>query len=129
MAEVVCYCGTGYDGHLPSHPMHPRGDSRYRLLQREARCDGCRAVMAWWETPAGKRSPHDYDGTSHFATCPKASRFRADKRIAGAEKAALLACPATEEAVRELASQGYVGCHLCGRPADEHTSEEEVPHD
>ena len=79
MSEVVCYCGTGYDGHIPSHPMHPRGDPAYRLMQREAKCKGCGARIAWWETPAGKPSPHDYDGTSHFGTCPLQARFRADK--------------------------------------------------
>lgn len=40
------------------------------------RCRGCDAVILWCVTPNNKRSPHDRDGVSHFATCPEASRFR-----------------------------------------------------
>lgn len=39
-------------------------------------CRGCGAPIVWWITPTGKRSPHDPDGTSHFATCPRRSDFR-----------------------------------------------------
>jgi hypothetical protein len=39
-------------------------------------CRGCGQLIAWWTTTAGKRSPHDLDGTSHFATCPEAAQFR-----------------------------------------------------
>lgn len=39
-------------------------------------CRGCRATVYWFITPKGKRSPHDADGVSHFATCPRAQRFR-----------------------------------------------------
>lgn len=53
-------------------PPHPD----YIYLHARA-CRGCGALIHWWETPAGKHSPHDADGTSHFATCPVASRFRA----------------------------------------------------
>lgn len=42
-------------------------------------CSGCGKLIAWWTTPNDKRSPHDADGTSHFATCPKAQRFRKPK--------------------------------------------------
>lgn len=42
-------------------------------------CRGCGAAIYWWMTPAGKRSPHDQDGTSHFATCPEAPQFRGRK--------------------------------------------------
>lgn len=41
-----------------------------------ARCRGCRLPILWCTTPKGRRSPHDRDGTSHFATCPVASTFR-----------------------------------------------------
>lgn len=46
-----------------------------------APCNGatCRRPIAWWLTPKQKRSPHDPDGTSHFATCPDAARFRRHK--------------------------------------------------
>ena len=39
-------------------------------------CRGCGATIAMWRTPAGKNFPADPDGTSHFATCPQAQRFR-----------------------------------------------------
>lgn len=39
-------------------------------------CGGCGAVIFWFLTPARKRSPHDADGISHFATCPAAANFR-----------------------------------------------------
>lgn len=49
-------------------------------FQRIAPCKGCGELMAWWVTPSGKRSPHDRDGASHFATCPQAGRFRKSAR-------------------------------------------------
>lgn len=39
-------------------------------------CKACDAPMAWCTTKAGKRAPLNADGTSHFATCPDAQRFR-----------------------------------------------------
>lgn len=39
-------------------------------------CRGCNQEILWAVTTAGKNSPHDPDGTSHFATCPQAQRFR-----------------------------------------------------
>lgn len=41
-----------------------------------ARCRGCLQPIYWIITKAGKRMPVDPDGTSHFATCPKAASFR-----------------------------------------------------
>jgi hypothetical protein len=44
-------------------------------------CRGCGASILWAKTPiAGRWSPHDRDGTSHFATCPKADLFRGRQR-------------------------------------------------
>jgi hypothetical protein len=40
------------------------------------RAEACRAVVLWARTPAGRTMPLDRDGTSHFATCPDAARFR-----------------------------------------------------
>lgn len=54
-------------------PMAPRPDYQYRGAKS---CKGCGATIHWWETPAGRWSPHDQDGTSHFATCPKQAEFR-----------------------------------------------------
>lgn len=44
-------------------------------------CTGptCGRIVYWWLTAAGKRSPHDADGISHFATCPDRERFRRQK--------------------------------------------------
>lgn len=36
----------------------------------------CGRLVAWFETPNGKPSCHDEDGTSHFATCPDRDNFR-----------------------------------------------------
>jgi hypothetical protein len=44
-----------------------------------SRCLSCGVEIAWWITPAKKRSPHDPDGTSHFATCDNPARFRKAK--------------------------------------------------
>ena len=41
-----------------------------------ARCRGCLQPIYWIITKTGKRMPVDPDGTSHFATCPKAKEFR-----------------------------------------------------
>lgn len=41
-----------------------------------SRCRSCGAPVEWRMTAAGKRSPYDLDGTSHFATCPDAARWR-----------------------------------------------------
>lgn len=42
-------------------------------------CRGCGALIVWIVTKNDKRMPVDSDGTSHFATCPKASNFRNPK--------------------------------------------------
>ncbi len=58
------------------------GEHRQDYIYREQkRCRGCRATIYWWETPAGKWSPHDQDGTSHFATCPVAEKFRGGQNL------------------------------------------------
>lgn len=41
-----------------------------------SRCRGCKALIYWIKTAAGRNMPVDPDGTSHFATCPKANNFR-----------------------------------------------------
>ena len=68
-----CPCGLGVSGHDPGHPRVPRPGYTFR---QASRCRGCGARMYWWETVAGKLSPHDLDGTTHFATCPVRERFR-----------------------------------------------------
>jgi hypothetical protein len=44
-----------------------------------ADCRGCGQKMAWTMTPAKRRAPLNPDGTSHFANCPEADRFRQPK--------------------------------------------------
>ena len=39
-------------------------------------CKGCGEYIKWIKTRNGKNMPVNADGTSHFATCPKASDFR-----------------------------------------------------
>lgn len=43
---------------------------------RRCRSEHCRAQVLWARTPAGRMMPLDRDGSSHFATCPDAARFR-----------------------------------------------------
>lgn len=39
-------------------------------------CRSCRAPVLWVITTRGKRAPINEDGTSHFANCPDADRWR-----------------------------------------------------
>jgi DNA-directed RNA polymerase subunit RPC12/RpoP len=41
-----------------------------------ATCRGCGAEIRFEPTTKGKLMPVDADGTSHFATCPQAERFK-----------------------------------------------------
>lgn len=43
-------------------------------------CRACSARISWAETPTGRTAPLDPDGTSHFATCPDAERFRRSRQ-------------------------------------------------
>jgi len=42
-------------------------------------CRGCKALIYWIKTAAGKPMPVNADGISHFATCEKAAEFRRKK--------------------------------------------------
>jgi len=42
----------------------------------EQKCRSCGAPIEWVKTDAGKWMPVDPDGTSHFATCPDAEKWR-----------------------------------------------------
>ncbi len=51
---------------------------------RPTHCRSCDAPVLFVNvTRTGRRSPIDPDGTSHFATCPDAARWRRSKRGAG----------------------------------------------
>lgn len=43
-------------------------------------CRGCKALIYWIQTAAGKAMPVNPDGVSHFATCPNAPEFRRGKK-------------------------------------------------
>lgn len=57
----------------PPHVVVPKPGYRYGGASE---CRSCGALMYWWRTLAGASSPHDVDGTSHFATCPNAQDHR-----------------------------------------------------
>lgn len=40
------------------------------------RCRACGQSILWCYTRNDRYSPHDHDGTSHFATCPRADSYR-----------------------------------------------------
>lgn len=46
------------------------------VYRANGKCRSCLAPVHWRMTDAGKSSPHNLDGTSHFATCPHAARHR-----------------------------------------------------
>jgi len=46
-----------------------------------APCRGCGALIAWARTFDRNAAPLDRDGTSHFATCPQAERFRKTREL------------------------------------------------
>lgn len=47
--------------------------------EASTRCRGCESLIVWRKTPAGKNSPVDLEGGSHWATCPNAGIFRKGK--------------------------------------------------
>ena len=44
-------------------------------------CRGCGDPVYWIKTKAGQNMPLNPDGTSHFATCPKANQFRKKESV------------------------------------------------
>jgi hypothetical protein len=48
-------------------------------FQRRGRCASCDAPISWLRTPTGRMGPWNVDGTSHFASCPEANRWRKRK--------------------------------------------------
>lgn len=78
-----------------------------------ARCRACRAEISFAPTSTGKLMPVDADGTSHFATCPQADRFR---KPAPAQDVCL-GCGSKN--VEQLPGQGphygAIKCRECGQ--------------
>jgi len=77
--------GTKHE-HLPGFPVNPYWKWRYRLpdgtVGECGQCKSCSANIVWIITLAKKKAPMNPDGTSHFATCPDAERWRARARSA-----------------------------------------------
>jgi len=75
-------------GRAASGTDHYRGASDMSDIRFEippgtptAICKGCGEFIKWIRTKAGKNMPVNADGTSHFATCTKASDFRKKPQI------------------------------------------------
>lgn len=50
-------------------------------------CRGCGVDVVFVKLPSGKRPPFNYDGESHFSTCPDAERWRTTRpRYGGAAR-------------------------------------------
>jgi len=64
------------------------------------KCKGCGTTIIWVKTNTGKMMPVDTDGTSHFATCPKADDFRRDVKGGTVLDAETIA--AKDKKIREL---------------------------
>lgn len=57
-------------------------DKMRKLLQmigNASNCKGCSQMIFWVHSKAKNPMPLDPDGMPHFATCPKADRFRKQK--------------------------------------------------
>lgn len=67
--EVLAVMINGEEWTLPSWAQTPED-------LRVAHCKACFAPMLWVLTTKGNRAPLNPDGTSHFASCPEAERFR-----------------------------------------------------
>lgn len=44
----------------------------------KGQCKGCGAEIWWLTHKNGRKGIYDPDGTSHFVTCPEATRFKRD---------------------------------------------------
>lgn len=58
----------------------------YRLSPARCRFRGCHAPIYWVRQESGSFMPCNLDGSSHFASCPGAAKFRRIKAV-GQEKA------------------------------------------
>ena len=81
---ALCLCGKGYVGHAEHRVFEAAGTfwllPDYALApdpgETPTQCSACAAVILFVRTRKGKRAPLNPDGTSHFASCPAADRFR-----------------------------------------------------
>jgi hypothetical protein len=53
-------------------------DFRFKIPRgtEPSQCRSCKSEIFWIKTKKGKNMPTNPDGTSHFATCPEADRYR-----------------------------------------------------
>ncbi|MFB2878697.1 hypothetical protein [Floridanema aerugineum] len=45
-------------------------------MKFQSTCEACKARVNWVKTPNGKYTPINLDGSTHWATCPDAKRFK-----------------------------------------------------
>lgn len=72
----------------------------------------CRKTIFWIVTPGGKKMPVDPDGTSHFDTCVKASKFKPGARrpaAPGGADRAPVSSGAGQQTVREIFHEDMPG--------------------
>lgn len=43
---------------------------------KQSSCKGCGQSITWMLTENGKSTPLNLDGTTHWATCPDAKKFK-----------------------------------------------------
>lgn len=68
-----------FDGRISAVPWEIPSWAIY-LGDMPTTCRSCSAVVLWIESKAkAKRAPINPDGTSHFATCPDAEKWRKAK--------------------------------------------------
>jgi hypothetical protein len=65
-------------------------------FQRRGRCASCAALISWLKTPIGRTGPWNVDGTSHFASCPEANKWRKRKGSAPRERDAAVTARDTD---------------------------------
>lgn len=46
------------------------------MRKNVSQCKACGAVIQWVKTEKGKFTPINSDGSTHWATCPEANRFK-----------------------------------------------------
>jgi len=72
--DGVCHCRWEYEERIKK--LRATMTALLKVIGNPARCRGCGVNIMWVRTRTGQAAPFDEDGTSHFATCPKAAAFR-----------------------------------------------------
>jgi hypothetical protein len=48
-------------------------------MQVKSYCKSCGVEINWMKTSSGKSTPINLDGSTHWATCPDAKKFKKEK--------------------------------------------------